>query len=208
MGYNNKPHMLLALSITVAIMLLGVSSELSQDIKGCQDSMSDLYSCLPFVTTKAKAPDSTCCTTLKEKLDKGHTKRCLCTLVKEKDDPGLGFKVDANRAMSLPSTCLVPANISQCPGDKFSQAKQFIYGHKVRSFSFFSFCMQEDLLHLPPDSPLAKIFKQFAESTQNVGSRGTNTAKVSKGSSFKGRDKTRFMVGCLLVWYLVSYFVM
>ena len=117
MGYNQNRQML-ALFITAAIMFLGVRSDLNQDIKGCQDSMSDLYSCLPFVTSKAKAPDSTCCTTLKEKINKGQTKRCLCTLVKDRDDPGLGFKVDANRAMSLPSTCHVPANISQCPGQK------------------------------------------------------------------------------------------
>ncbi|CAN7013582.1 unnamed protein product [Brassica oleracea var. botrytis] len=172
MAYNQNQQML-ALCITIAIMFLGVRSDLNQDIKGCQDSMSDLYSCLPFVTNKAKAPDSTCCTTLKEKLDKGQTKRCLCTLVKDRDDPGLGFKIDANRAMSLPSTCHVPANISQCP----------------------------ELLHLPPDSVAAKIFKQFTESSQNVGHKA-----VSTSSSVKGRDKKQFglmMAGAFSVWYLV-----
>ncbi|CAG7905378.1 hypothetical protein BRARA_D00234 [Brassica rapa] len=173
MGYNQNQQML-ALCITLTIMFLGVRSDLNQDIKGCQDSMSDLYSCLPFVTNKAKAPDSTCCTTLKEKLDKGQTKRCLCTLVKDRDDPGLGFKVDANRAMSLPSACHVPANISQCP----------------------------ELLHLPPDSAAAKIFKQFTESSsQNVGHKA-----VSTSSSVKGRDKKQFglmMAGAFSVWYLM-----
>ncbi|CAF2059442.1 hypothetical protein Bca4012_099834 [Brassica carinata] len=173
MGYNQNRQML-ALFITAAIMFLGVRSDLNQDIKGCQDSMSDLYSCLPFVTSKAKAPDSTCCTTLKEKINKGQTKRCLCTLVKDRDDPGLGFKVDANRAMSLPSTCHVPANISQCP---------------------------EELLHLPPDSVAAKIFKQFTEGLQNVEPRAVPTS-----SSVKGRDKKQFglvMAGAFSVWYLV-----
>ncbi|KAH0874096.1 hypothetical protein HID58_071458 [Brassica napus] len=172
MGYNQNRQML-ALFITAAIMFLGVRSDLNQDIKGCQDSMSDLYSCLPFVTSKAKAPDSTCCTTLKEKINKGQTKRCLCTLVKDRDDPGLGFKVDANRAMSLPSTCHVPANISQCP---------------------------EELLHLPPDSVAAKIFKQFTEGLQNVEPRAVPTS-----SSVKGRDKKQFglvMAGAFSVWYL------
>ncbi|KAF8049356.1 hypothetical protein N665_2228s0001 [Sinapis alba] len=174
MAYNQNQQML-ALCITIAIMFLGVRADLKKDIKGCQDSMSDLYSCLPFVTNKAKAPDSTCCTTLKEKIDKGQTKRCLCTLVKDRDDPGLGFKVDANRAMSLPSTCHVPANISQCP----------------------------ELLHLPPDSVAAKIFKQFTESShQNVGHKA-----VSTGSSVKGRDKKQYgllmMAGALSVWYLM-----
>lgn len=130
---NNQNGQMLSLCITVAILFLGVRSELNQDIKGCQDSMSDLYSCLPFVTNKAKTPDSTCCNTLKEKLDKGQTKRCLCVLVKDRDDPGLGFKVDANRAMSLPSTCHVPANISQCPGEKFqSQISYTIFFLKYR----------------------------------------------------------------------------
>lgn len=136
MGYNQNRQML-ALCITVAIMFLSVRSELNQDIKGCQDSMSDLYSCLPFVTSKAKAPDSTCCTTLKEKLDKGQTKRCLCTLVKDRDDPGLGFKVDANRAMSLPSTCNVPANISQCPGENFhTQISSTIFSENIEEDDF------------------------------------------------------------------------
>ncbi|CAH8301016.1 unnamed protein product [Eruca vesicaria subsp. sativa] len=173
MAYHQNQQ-ILALCITVATMFLGARSDLNQDIKGCQDSMSDLYSCLPFVTNKAKAPDSTCCTTLKEKIDKGQTKRCLCTLVKDRDDPGLGFKVDANRAMSLPSTCHVPANISQCP---------------------------EELLHLPPDSVAARIFKQFSDSSQNVGPKA-----VSAGSSVKGRDKKQFglvMAGAFSVWYLM-----
>ncbi|RID54483.1 hypothetical protein BRARA_G01803 [Brassica rapa] len=171
MGYNQNRQRL-ALFITVAIMFLGVRSDLNLDIKGCQDSMSDLYSCLPFVTSKAKAPDSTCCTTLKEKIDKGQTKRCLCTLVKDRDDPGLGFKVDANRAMSLPSTCHVPANISQCP----------------------------ELLHLPPDSVAAKIFKQFTEALQNVEPR------VPTSSSVKRRDTKQFglvIAEAFSVWYLL-----
>ncbi|KAJ0255507.1 Non-specific lipid transfer protein GPI-anchored 22 [Hirschfeldia incana] len=175
MAYNQNRHML-ALFITVAVLFLGVRSDLNQDIKGCQDSMSDLYSCLPFVTSKAKDPDSTCCTTLKEKIDKGQTKRCLCTLVKDRDDPSLGFKVDANRAMSLPSTCHVFANISQCP----------------------------ELLHLPPDSVAARIFKQFTEALQNGEPKGTTT--VSTSSSVRGRYNKQFglvMAGAFSMWYLV-----
>ncbi|KAL0866266.1 hypothetical protein Bca101_045384 [Brassica carinata] len=174
MAYHQNRHML-ALFITVAVTFLGVRSDFNQDIKGCQDSMSDLYSCLPFVTSKAKAPDSTCCTTLKEKLDKWQTKRFLCTLVKDRDDPSLGFKVDANRAMSLPSTCHVRVNISQCP----------------------------ELLHLPPNSVAAQIFKQFTESLQN----GEPKAAVSTGSSVKGRRYNKqfgiVMAGAFSVWYLV-----
>ncbi|EFH54485.1 Bifunctional inhibitor/plant lipid transfer protein/seed storage helical domain superfamily [Arabidopsis thaliana x Arabidopsis arenosa] len=173
MGYSQNRQML-ALCITVAVMFLGVRSELSQDIKGCQEAMSDLYSCLPFVSNKAKAPDSTCCSTLKAKIDKGQTKKCLCTLVKDRDDPGLGFKVDGNRAMSLPSACHVPANISQCP----------------------------DLLHLLPDSPASQIFKQFNESSsQNVGHKAVSTSSSSKGRD--KRQFGLMLAGVLSVWYLV-----
>ncbi|XP_010504811.1 PREDICTED: protein YLS3-like [Camelina sativa] len=157
MGYNQNPQML-ALCITVAVMFLGVRSDLNQDIKGCQDAMSDLYSCLPYVSNKAKAPDSTCCSKLKVNIDKGQTKRCLCTLVKDRDDPGLGFKVDANRAMSLPSACHVPANISKCP----------------------------ELLHLPLNSPASQIFKQFTESSQNAGHKAVSKSSSSiKGRAKK-----------------------
>lgn len=41
-------------------------------------------------------------------------------------------------------------------------------------FNHYFILLQKELLHLPPDSPAAQIFKQFTESSQNVGRGGTN----------------------------------
>jgi hypothetical protein len=40
----------------------------------------------------------------------------LCVLVKDKDDPNLGIKINATLALSLPSVCgATHANVSHCP---------------------------------------------------------------------------------------------
>ncbi|KAL2239694.1 UNVERIFIED_CONTAM: hypothetical protein Sindi_0610600 [Sesamum indicum] len=57
-----------------------------------------------------------CCTGFKEVLQK--SKECLCLLVKDRNDPSLGFKINATLALSLPSKCNAPVNqsITDCPG--------------------------------------------------------------------------------------------
>ncbi|KAI8562052.1 hypothetical protein RHMOL_Rhmol03G0005100 [Rhododendron molle] len=62
-----------------------------------------------------------------------------------RNDPGLGFKINATLALTLPYICRAHANISHCPG----------------------------LLHLAPGSPDAQIFEDFARSlAANAGSGG------------------------------------
>ncbi|XP_010554897.1 PREDICTED: protein YLS3 [Tarenaya hassleriana] len=174
MGYSQAHTLCLTLLL---MMSAGVRSDLTQDIKGCEDAMSDLSSCLPFVTREAKAPDPTCCSSLKKEIDKGQTKRCLCTLVKDRDDPSLGFKVDANLAMSLPSICHVPANVSQCP----------------------------ELLHLPLDSADARIFKQFSGSSQNNGMGGVAaSSSVKRKRPVAVWFRVGMVGGALSTWYLIS----
>jgi len=36
-------------------------------------------------------------------------------LVKDRDEPALGFKINVTRAMDLPSLCNYPATFSDCP---------------------------------------------------------------------------------------------
>jgi hypothetical protein len=43
------------------------------------------------------------------------SRKCLCVLVKDKDDPNLGLKLNVTKALGLPAVCNVPANISDCP---------------------------------------------------------------------------------------------
>ncbi|KAI3420687.1 AAI domain-containing protein, partial [Psidium guajava] len=111
----------------------GVSSDMARDKQECAAQLVHLSPCIPFVGGDGKAPPPTCCVNLRKDVDK--TRRCLCMLVRDRDEPGLGFKLNATLALALPSICHAPANVSNCPA----------------------------LLHLDPNSPEAQVFEQFAD---------------------------------------------
>lgn len=100
------------------LILLGLSrANIDKDKEECANQLVGLATCLPYVSGGAKAPTPDCCTGLKEVLDK--SKKCLCVLVKDRDDPSLGLKINATLALSLPTLCHAPvnaANVSMCPG--------------------------------------------------------------------------------------------
>ncbi|XP_060196752.1 non-specific lipid transfer protein GPI-anchored 14 [Lycium barbarum] len=158
------------------ILLLEFSrADIDKDKEECANQLVGLATCLPYASGQAKAPTPDCCTGLKEVLDK--SKKCLCILVKDRDDPSLGLKINATRALSLPTLCHSPpdvANISKCL----------------------------DLLHLAPNSPGAKVFQDFAKSAK--GSTATPSTAVSGNSNAKpastvandksnGGDRRRWM---------------
>lgn len=102
-------------TILVLLLLAGfASSDLTKDREECADKLVGLANCLPYVGGEAKAPTIDCCTGLKVVLDK--SKKCICILIKDRDDPNLGFKINATLAVQLPTACHAPANISQCVG--------------------------------------------------------------------------------------------
>ncbi|KAF9617929.1 hypothetical protein IFM89_039222 [Coptis chinensis] len=43
------------------------------------------------------------------------SKKCLCLLVKNRNDPSLGLKVNATLALNLPSICKSDVSIADCP---------------------------------------------------------------------------------------------
>ena len=94
-----------------------VSSDFAEDKKECGDKLTSLSPCLPFVGGEVKVPASSCCTNLRQQIQ--NTKKCLCLLIKDRNDPNLGFKINATLALSLPSICHSPANISECLGTSF-----------------------------------------------------------------------------------------
>ncbi|KAI8562055.1 hypothetical protein RHMOL_Rhmol03G0005100 [Rhododendron molle] len=98
------------------VLLIGahVSSDIVEDKKECQDQLIGLAPCLNYVSGDLKTPSPTCCTELRQKYNS--TERCLCLLVKDRNDPGLGFKINATLALTLPYICRAHANISHCPG--------------------------------------------------------------------------------------------
>jgi hypothetical protein len=103
--------------ITALLLLLLASfanSDLTKDRDECADKLVTLASCLPYVGGDANTPAIDCCTALKIVLDK--TKKCICILIKDRNDPKLGFALNATLAVQLPNACHIPSNISQCVG--------------------------------------------------------------------------------------------
>lgn len=99
----------------VLTLLFGYgSSNVDQDKAECADQLVGLATCLPYVGGDAKTPTLDCCTGLKQVVEK--SKKCLCVLIKDRDDPSLGLKVNATLALQLPGACKVPLNVTKCVG--------------------------------------------------------------------------------------------
>ncbi|XP_019186330.1 PREDICTED: protein YLS3-like [Ipomoea nil] len=139
------------LCFLLCLMVGGVSSDFAQDKKRCQDQLIGLSPCLTFVSGDAKFPTTACCDEIRKDLKK--TRLCLCVLVKDRNEPGLGLKINGTLALSLPSLCRAPTNVSECL----------------------------TLLHLPPNSPDAKIFEEFSSSS--VSGNNTSTGDLNASSS-------------------------
>ncbi|KAI4317505.1 hypothetical protein L6164_025369 [Bauhinia variegata] len=148
----------LPLSCLLFLLLAGFAApDLAKDRTECADQLIGLATCLPYVSAQAKAPTIDCCSGLKQVLDK--SRKCLCILIKDHDDPNLGFKINATLAMQLPNACHAPINITECI----------------------------DLLQLKPHSSEAKVFEDFGKTTatnsSTPASSGNATASTGKGPS-------------------------
>ncbi|KAH6814392.1 hypothetical protein C2S51_023410 [Perilla frutescens var. frutescens] len=143
-------------------MLIVVSSsswlgrcDVAKDREKCANELVGLATCLPYVSGESKAPPNDCCTGFKQVLKE--SKECICLLIKDRNDPSLGFTINATRALSLPTKCNAPLNesVTDCP----------------------------TILHLPPNSPDAKVFEDFAKSGGGDKTNTTTTATAPPGSS-------------------------
>ncbi|KAK4787775.1 hypothetical protein SAY86_011608 [Trapa natans] len=108
------------------------ADDASKDRDECTDQLVGMATCLPYVQGEARAPTPDCCTGLKQVL--ATSKKCLCVIVKDGNDPQLGLNINVTLALGLPSICQASVNVSHCPA----------------------------LLHLDPNSPEAKVFYQYA----------------------------------------------
>ncbi|KAG9136301.1 hypothetical protein Leryth_003893 [Lithospermum erythrorhizon] len=146
--------------ILAIILLIGsvAASNLDEDRDKCAEQLVGLATCLPYVGGDAKTPTIDCCTGLEQVMKK--SKECLCVLVKDRNDPNLGLKINATLALGLPRKCHSPnADVSQCPA----------------------------LLHLAPNSPDAKVFEDFVKGAKAnntisnvVADHGTNPCSSYK----------------------------
>ncbi|WVZ24116.1 hypothetical protein V8G54_002660, partial [Vigna mungo] len=147
----------LVLSSTLLLLLVGfATSDINQDKADCTDKLVGLAGCLPYVGGGASAPTMDCCSGLKQVIDKN--KRCLCVLIKDRDDPSLGLTINVTLALKLPDVCKTPTNITQCV----------------------------DLLHLQPNSPDAKVFEGLEKALTNKTSpsSGPSVAVVNRQNLF------------------------
>ncbi|KAL2466268.1 Bifunctional inhibitor/lipid-transfer protein/seed storage 2S albumin superfamily protein [Abeliophyllum distichum] len=134
----------------VILMIVGcVSSDFAQDKKECANQLLSLSSCIGFVSGEVKAPTPSCCTELRK--DMMNNMLCLCILVRDRNEPSLGFKLNATLALRLPSVCHVQSNATACP----------------------------DLLHLAPNSPEAQVFEQFGSSPTAGDLNTSSSCKLS-----------------------------
>ncbi|XP_010069341.3 non-specific lipid transfer protein GPI-anchored 13 [Eucalyptus grandis] len=150
-----------SLGFTVMLLITtmlanGVTSDVAQDKQECEAQLVNLSPCLPFVGGDSKAPSVPCCANLRKDLDE--TRRCLCMLIRDRDEPGLGFKLNATLALALPSICHSPSNASHCPA----------------------------LLHLDPNSPDAQVFEQFTNASYAGSINGDRSSLVSSNGLAKG----------------------
>ncbi|WVZ60912.1 hypothetical protein U9M48_010871 [Paspalum notatum var. saurae] len=132
-----------AAAVIAVVMMLGVAAraDFAADRAECADQLMGLATCLTYVQDKAtaRAPTPDCCAGLKQVV--AASKKCMCVLVKDRDEPALGFKINVTRAMDLPSLCNNPATFSDCP----------------------------KILGMSPDAPEAAIFKEYARKHESNG---------------------------------------
>ncbi|KAI6695889.1 hypothetical protein NL676_023599 [Syzygium grande] len=141
--------------VIMTMIANGVSSDLASDKQECGSQLVNLSPCLPFVSGEGKAPSVACCENLRK--DSAEDKKCLCMLIRDRNEPDLGFKMNATLALSLPSICHAAVNVSHCPA----------------------------LLHLDPNSPDAQIFEQFTNASHAGSISGDRSSLVSRSGLAK-----------------------
>ncbi|KAI9169355.1 hypothetical protein LWI28_011086 [Acer negundo] len=177
MGMGLQYYLVIVVSM---VIISGAMGDKAKDREECRDELVGLAICLPYVGGDAKAPTPDCCNGLKQVLDKN--KKCLCVVVRERNDPDLGLNINVTLALGLPSVCHQPANVSQCPA----------------------------LLHMDPNSPEAQVFYQFDHrgiSTAPTPTGGGNTmSSNNKGTSSRGKRWLGLEIvfgGAILLLYFI-----
>ncbi|XP_062212739.1 non-specific lipid transfer protein GPI-anchored 14-like [Phragmites australis] len=181
-GGASAPTAAAATMALVVVVLAGTASgDFAADRAECADRLMGLATCLTYVQAKAtaRAPTPDCCAGLKQVVT--GSKKCLCVLVKDRDEPALGFQINVTRAMDLPSICNIPATFSDCP----------------------------KMLNMSDDSPDAQIFKDYAK--KHEFQNGTTIPAAASGSAVGTSARTQATSGacagrqpCKLFFYLVS----
>jgi hypothetical protein len=124
-------RVLVLLVATMAMAAAGVSGDFAADQAECSDKLASLATCLTYVQEQATAaaPTLDCCAGLKSVLQT--SRKCLCVLVKDRDNPNLGLKINVNKALGLPQVC------------KHLRLPKYVFSlDRARSRHFFSFFLR------------------------------------------------------------------
>ncbi|GMN64129.1 hypothetical protein TIFTF001_033208 [Ficus carica] len=174
--------------ILVLFSVIGIMfaiADPAKDREECQEQLVGLATCLPYVGGQAKAPTPDCCNGLKQVLK--NNKKCLCVIIRDRNDPNLGLQINVTLALNLPSVCNAPANVSKCP----------------------------ELLNMDPNSKEAQVFYQLEQNSTQAASvpapsptAGGPISAKSKGlssSSGSGRKRVgwKAVVGSVLVFQVM-----
>ncbi|XP_073005006.1 non-specific lipid transfer protein GPI-anchored 6-like [Typha latifolia] len=155
MAASGVPMTLLLLLLLLSFIVF-VSSDLAKDRAECTNQLVGLAPCMSYVQygANAKTPTPDCCSSTKTVVDK--SMRCLCVLIRDRNDPNLGIKFNITRVVMLPPKCGLPLNVSECLG----------------------------LLNLPKNSAEAKDFEQLEDAIEAFEAAGGNGSKSNaKGSA-------------------------
>ncbi|GMJ00882.1 glycosylphosphatidylinositol-anchored lipid protein transfer 6 [Hibiscus trionum] len=150
---ESKPQASTLGSIFLLLLLGFARSDVNQDKAECSNQLMGLAPCIPYVDGEAKAPTIDCCSGLKQVVDK--SRKCLCVLIKDGDDPSLGLKINATLAAALPSSCRATVNMTDCIS----------------------------LLHLAPNSREAKLFEGYQKLTEGHPRIASTTPSTTTGNS-------------------------
>ncbi|XP_022734620.1 protein YLS3-like [Durio zibethinus] len=166
--------------LLATIMVNSAMADSAKDKEECTQQLAGLATCLPYVGGEAKAPTPDCCSGLKKVLKSN--KKCLCVIIKDRNDPDLGLNINVTLALALPSVCNAPANVSKCP----------------------------ELLHMDPNSPEAQVFYGGAHSPAPSASVVGNPVSYSQGANMPqkgdGRKGLEIVTGWTVLWHFVGFF--
>ncbi|ONK74900.1 uncharacterized protein A4U43_C03F11270 [Asparagus officinalis] len=171
-------HHLLVL-VALLALVTHASSDLKADRAECSKKLVGVAMCLPFVRGEAKSPTQDCCTGYKQVTAKSI--KCLCVLIKDRDDPELGLRINVTIAITLPASCDAPTNLSSCTG----------------------------ILKLSPDSKYAKEFQQFENMLEEkVKVNSTETGARDAAGANGGRKQRAMRIEMFPLIILVLILVM
>ncbi|GAU47511.1 hypothetical protein TSUD_367720 [Trifolium subterraneum] len=101
MLYHNTKAMIHFLLLASMIVGIGMADS-SKDKDECTAQLTGLASCLPYVEGQGKSPAPDCCSGLKTLLKTN--KKCLCLIIKDRNDPDLGgIVINVTLALDLPT---------------------------------------------------------------------------------------------------------